>query len=112
METLRSSRDPYSVVSSLAYLDYCCMTPDRRILVRHWLGEDREESSDGDEPAPEYLSCHKKAEEAESGSLKRCAKCHVGSYCSRECQKAHWKVHKKVSEPGERKALVDRTKKD
>ncbi|MCJ1309878.1 hypothetical protein MMC25_003539 [Agyrium rufum] len=27
--------------------------------------------------------------------LKRCAKCHGTSYCSRECQKADWKTHKK-----------------
>ncbi|CAG7555004.1 unnamed protein product [Fusarium equiseti] len=29
-------------------------------------------------------------------SLKRCAKCSSESYCSRECQKADWKNHKKV----------------
>ncbi|KAK4903877.1 hypothetical protein LTR66_017965, partial [Elasticomyces elasticus] len=27
--------------------------------------------------------------------LKRCAKCHTQSYCSRECQKKAWSVHKK-----------------
>lgn len=29
-------------------------------------------------------------------TLKRCAKCSVTPYCSRDCQKADWKVHKKV----------------
>ncbi|KAL7956132.1 hypothetical protein V8C34DRAFT_306854 [Trichoderma compactum] len=29
-------------------------------------------------------------------SLKRCAKCSTTPYCSRECQKADWKVHKKI----------------
>ena len=29
-------------------------------------------------------------------NLKMCAKCRVTRYCSRDCQMAHWKVHKKV----------------
>ncbi|CAK4029829.1 Hypothetical predicted protein [Lecanosticta acicola] len=29
-------------------------------------------------------------------SLKKCAKCMSVSYCDRECQKSHWKTHKKV----------------
>ncbi|KAF9773382.1 hypothetical protein IL306_008821 [Fusarium sp. DS 682] len=28
--------------------------------------------------------------------LKRCAKCSATPYCSRECQKTDWKVHKKI----------------
>ncbi|KAF2143219.1 uncharacterized protein K452DRAFT_350326 [Aplosporella prunicola CBS 121167] len=31
-----------------------------------------------------------------SPDLKRCAKCHTEQYCNRDCQKAHWKTHKKV----------------
>ncbi|KAL2270699.1 hypothetical protein VTJ83DRAFT_70 [Remersonia thermophila] len=29
-------------------------------------------------------------------TLKRCAKCSIAPYCSRECQKADWKSHKKT----------------
>ena len=27
---------------------------------------------------------------------KKCVRCKLSSYCSRTCQKAHWKAHKKV----------------
>ncbi|CAG7730512.1 unnamed protein product [Allacma fusca] len=34
-----------------------------------------------------------------SENLQRCARCHCMSYCSKEHQKAHWKVHKKSCNP-------------
>ncbi|KAL6868777.1 hypothetical protein ACO1O0_000095 [Amphichorda felina] len=37
--------------------------------------------------------CHKPSSEV---NLKRCAKCRVTQYCSRDCQKADWKFHKKI----------------
>lgn len=37
---------------------------------------------------------------ADSTPLKRCAKCKSTTYCSRDCQKAHWKVHKKTCDRG------------
>ncbi|KAJ3104609.1 hypothetical protein HDU96_008861 [Phlyctochytrium bullatum] len=34
-----------------------------------------------------------------TGELKQCSKCKVAEYCSRECQVADWKEHKKVCAP-------------
>lgn len=41
----------------------------------------------------ECTSCKKSPPEVD---LKRCAKCSITPYCSRDCQKADWKVHKKI----------------
>ncbi|KAM4058168.1 MYND finger domain-containing protein [Hirsutella rhossiliensis] len=43
--------------------------------------------------ALECNSCKKSPPEV---ALKRCAKCSTTPYCSRDCQKADWKAHKKV----------------
>lgn len=37
--------------------------------------------------------CHKCGRTPDT--LQRCGRCKVVTYCSRECQKIHWKVHKK-----------------
>jgi mitochondrial splicing suppressor protein 51 len=42
----------------------------------------------------QYASCGKAS--SKDTSLKRCAKCRTIHYCSRDCQKADWKQHKKV----------------
>lgn len=39
-------------------------------------------------------TCNKTSTE-NGGSLKRCSKCMITIYCSRECQAADWKLHKK-----------------
>jgi splicing suppressor protein 51 len=39
------------------------------------------------------LKCEKT--EAETGPLKQCSKCKSARYCTRDCQKADWKQHKK-----------------
>jgi splicing suppressor protein 51 len=45
--------------------------------------------------SPKCAKCAKTS--TESGiDLKRCAKCRTTPYCSRECQKADWKAHKKI----------------
>jgi len=41
-------------------------------------------------------NCKKTAADANLQSLKACAKCKTTQYCNRECQKADWKIHKKV----------------
>jgi hypothetical protein len=40
-----------------------------------------------------YTACHKETDSARP--LRECPKCHASSYCSRECQKADFKAHKK-----------------
>ncbi|KHN95384.1 Zinc finger, MYND-type [Metarhizium album ARSEF 1941] len=43
--------------------------------------------------APSCTHCQKSPPEV---VLRRCAKCSATPYCSRDCQKADWKVHKKI----------------
>ena len=38
----------------------------------------------------------------QSGAKKGCAKCRIAYYCSRKCQKSHWKSHKKVCKEHEK----------
>lgn len=44
---------------------------------------------------PKCAACNKTDSES-AVRLKHCAKCQTTSYCSRDCQKADWKNHKKV----------------
>lgn len=41
-------------------------------------------------------SCNKCNKSGDEVSLKHCAKCKQTNYCSRDCQKADWKAHKKI----------------
>lgn len=46
--------------------------------------------------------------EATDKKLSRCARCLIVTYCSQECQKAHWPTHKKVCrESPQAKAVLD-----
>ncbi|KAH7140936.1 putative MYND domain protein [Dactylonectria macrodidyma] len=42
------------------------------------------------------LSCSVCKKTSGEASIKKCAKCSDTPYCSRECQKADWKAHKKI----------------
>jgi MYND finger len=48
------------------------------------------ESSKNGQGEPACFQCGKTTE------VKRCANCQSAWYCSRDCQKAHWKVHKRT----------------
>jgi len=51
--------------------------------------------ADANATMPKCANCAKT--KSDSGiNLKRCAKCQTTHYCSRECQKADWKEHKRV----------------
>ena len=56
----------------------------------------RQEQNDVEESVSEACAGCKKPQSELTIPLKRCAKCQTQRYCSRECQKADWKVHKKV----------------
>jgi splicing suppressor protein 51 len=52
-------------------------------------------------------NCKKTAAAANLSALKACAKCKTTQYCGRDCQKADWKVHKKVCATNASRAFVD-----
>ena len=56
----------------------------------------RQGENDGKESVSEACAGCKKPQSELTVPLKRCAKCQTQRYCSRDCQKADWKVHKKI----------------
>ncbi|KAG2207688.1 hypothetical protein INT47_011808 [Mucor saturninus] len=61
---------------------------DREKLIRQLAKEATPDSATHRQCA--NMACDKK--ETEPGSFKRCGRCQRVSYCSRECQKEHWKT--------------------
>ncbi|KAJ9157492.1 Tudor domain-containing protein 1 [Pleurostoma richardsiae] len=57
------------------------------------LPDEQNTAQSGPLPLPCCATCKKTPPEV---TLKRCAKCSVTSYCSRDCQKTDWKTHKKA----------------
>ena len=54
------------------------------------------------------ITCLKCGKEEEPGAkFKKCGKCEDVCYCSRECQKAHWKEHKKECQPTLKNTIDD-----
>ncbi|KAK2462495.1 hypothetical protein APHAL10511_005465 [Amanita phalloides] len=51
---------------------------------------------------PKCLNCDKRQPEnaTREQKLKRCSRCHIALYCSRDCQTAHWKHHKSLCSLG------------
>lgn len=45
------------------------------------------------------LFCRKAAVDCASKKLLKCSRCSAAAYCSRECQKGHWKSHKETCVP-------------
>jgi hypothetical protein len=53
---------------------------------------------------PAVMKCYAcSTPSSESLRLKRCARCEKAWYCSAECQKAHWKAHKKECDAHKKK---------
>ena len=61
----------------------------------------RQGESDVKESVSEACAGCKKSQSEFTVPLKRCAKCQTQRYCSRDCQKADWKVHKKICGPNQ-----------
>ena len=65
-----------------------------KVIVREQLKQCQIE--DGRGPAL-LLKCHGCGKEAKRDDLKSCTRCGLARYCSRECQKAHWKAGHKAA---------------
>jgi hypothetical protein len=88
-------------VSRTAAFPVCGSVPNSpchmkgRQLMDHWL-RIRDGDEETDDVKRECANCGKR--EPKPGTYKRCGKCRIEYYCSRECQETHWRSgeHKDV----------------
>ncbi|KAI0041535.1 ankyrin [Auriscalpium vulgare] len=66
---------------------YVTYGPETAAVVRKWLRARAGETAPRE--SKECAACSKT-----HGSLKQCARCHSVLYCSSECQRWHWQMHK------------------
>lgn len=63
---------------------------------------DEDRSGTAPDASDVVLACENCKKSPPEVTLKRCAKCQITEYCSRDCQKANWKTHKKIcGKPGQ-----------
>ncbi|VDB87424.1 unnamed protein product [Peniophora sp. CBMAI 1063] len=67
--------------------------PEVTAVIGKWL---RRRAGAGQAPLEEKACARCRKPGNEQTRLKKCASCHAVFYCSSDCQKAHWKVHKKI----------------
>jgi hypothetical protein len=70
-------------------------TPSRASISNSLLESQAEASSSSSAPTNKCASCNAPETDPEK-PLKPCAKCQTVRYCSRDCQKKDWKLHKKI----------------
>ena len=60
------------------------------------LGKNKKPGSDKIQPAKwvDLLTCFLCGKEGRSPPLRRCSQCEIAYYCSKTCQRGHWKKHK------------------
>ena len=71
---------------------------------------ERQAEKAANDPLTKSCAACKKPQADLPEPLKQCAKCHTQRYCSRDCQKADWKTHKKVcawNQQNRPKAMTD-----
>ena len=83
-------------------------TVSERQLIEPWSGIEVLDTSvsdtDSDDDYPPVNRCFNFEcmipEPHVPGGLKKCTRCNVAMYCSRDCQAQHWRLHRSGCKPG------------
>ena len=70
------------------------MDPEKAAIL-HRATDCRAKMSAAEQNQRELYTCAACDKDLTAQNPKRCAACRLVAYCSKECQKAHWKAHKK-----------------